>query len=56
MADNGERPAVSRPLVRILADMVEAALKRDGEGQGESVQSPAIVRRRNDSERGRRSP
>lgn len=56
MADDGQRPTVSRPLVRLLADMVEAALKRDGEGQADGVESTAIVRRRNDGERGRRSP
>jgi hypothetical protein len=56
MADNGERPAVSRSLVRILADMVEAALKRDGEGQADGVRSTAIVRRPSGSERDGRSP
>jgi hypothetical protein len=47
MADDGQRPVVSRPLVRILADMVEAALKRHGEGQAAGVQSTEKERRRN---------
>jgi len=48
VGDNGERRLeVSRPLVRLLADMVEATMKRDTKRQSQGVQWTAKASRRN---------
>lgn len=56
MADDGQRPAVSRPLVRILADMVEEAVKRDDRGRPQGLESVPKKSRRRDSEKRRPGP
>ena len=38
------RPGVSATLVKVLADMVEHAMKGDGEGPGDAVESAPRVR------------
>ena len=48
MEDDGERrPEVSRPLVRLLADMVEASLKRDDRRRLQRVELAPKKSRRN---------
>lgn len=48
MADDAQlEPRVSGPLVKILADMVEYALGRDGDGRASAVESAPKAARRN---------
>jgi hypothetical protein len=49
VSDNGQQePRINRPLVKILADMVEYALRKDSDGPTSAVESaPKATARRN---------